>query len=100
MLHHWVREKNGSDAEVDFLLQVGSAVVPVEVKAGATGTMKSLHKFLFGKNRAFGVKINGDKPSSIETTIVDAKGRDASAQTSFAALLHDRRGPPPCRSCA
>ena len=69
-----MREKNGSDAEVDFLLQVGSAVVPVEVKAGATGTMKSLHQFLFEKNRAFGVRINGDKPSYLETMIVDVNG--------------------------
>ena len=75
ILHHWVREKNGSDAEVDFLVQVGSAVVPVEVKAGATGTMKSLHQFLLEKNRSFGVRINGDKPSYLETTIVGSNGR-------------------------
>ena len=75
ILHHWVREKNGSDAEVDFLVQIGSAVVPVEVKAGATGTMKSLHQFLLEKNRSFGVRINGDKPSYLETTIVGSNGR-------------------------
>ena len=73
-LHHWAREKNGSDAEVDFLVQVGSAVVTVEVKAGATGTMKSLHQFMLGKDRSFGIRINGDKPSYLETTIVDASG--------------------------
>jgi hypothetical protein len=31
---------------VDFLLAVGSYIIPIEVKSGATGTLKSLHLFL------------------------------------------------------
>lgn len=73
-LHYWVRAKDGSDAEVDFVVQVESSVVPVEVKAGSTGTMKSLHQFLLEKKRDFGVRINGDRPSYMETTFVDARG--------------------------
>jgi hypothetical protein len=75
-LHHWAREKDGSDAEVDFVVQVGSSIVPVEVKAGATGTMKSLHQFLMEKKRDFGVRINGDKPSYLETIFTDIKGTE------------------------
>ena len=32
-LFYWVREKRGSTAEVDFIIQVGSNIVPIEVKA-------------------------------------------------------------------
>ena len=45
-LHFWVREALNSQAEVDFLLPVDSRVIPVEVKSGTTGTLKSLHLFL------------------------------------------------------
>lgn len=42
----WVREKSQSSAEVDFLIQHNGRVVPVEVKAGSTGRMRSLHQFV------------------------------------------------------
>ena len=74
VLYHWTRTKPGSDAEVDFLVQVGAEVVPVEVKAGATGSMKSLHRYLIEKQRDFGVRINGDRPSYVKTTYADEKG--------------------------
>ena len=45
-LFFWVREALNSQAEVDFLLAVKSHVIPIEVKSGATGTLKSLHLFL------------------------------------------------------
>ena len=73
-LHHWERMRTGSDAEVDFLMQVGTSVIPVEVKAGATGSMKSLHQYLLEKDREFGVRINGDKPSYIETAFTAHDG--------------------------
>ncbi len=42
----WVREKEGSSAEIDYILKYKSTLVPVEVKSGKTGTMKSLHLFM------------------------------------------------------
>jgi predicted AAA+ superfamily ATPase len=42
----WVREKPQSQAEVDFIIQHGEYVVPVEVKAGPTGKLRSLHQFM------------------------------------------------------
>ena len=42
----WVREKRQSTAEVDFLIQARGLAVPVEVKAGKTGTLRSLHQFM------------------------------------------------------
>lgn len=45
-LHWWKREAHNSTAEVDFVVGVGGRVVPVEVKAGAAGRLRSLHQFL------------------------------------------------------
>ncbi|MCX6160187.1 MAG: AAA family ATPase [Ignavibacteriae bacterium] len=45
-LHFWVREKNTSSAEIDFLYQYHNKLIPVEVKSGKTGTLKSLHLFM------------------------------------------------------
>jgi len=42
----WVREKAQAPAEVDFVIQHGSRAIPVEVKAGAKGTLRSLHQFI------------------------------------------------------
>ncbi len=45
-LQFWVREKNNSAAEVDFLYTFQSKLIPIEVKSGATGKLKSLHQFM------------------------------------------------------
>ena len=73
-LYHWERMKTGAEAEVDFLVQVGPSVVPLEVKAGKTGSLKSLHQFLIEKGTSFAVRVNGDKPSFVETTFTDLHG--------------------------
>jgi len=66
----WSREQKGSEAELDYLIQHGSHVVPVEVKAGATGTLKSLHLFMSLRRLATGIRCNADMPSLVR---VDAK---------------------------
>ena len=45
-LHFWVREKKESTAEVDYLFQYDGLVIPIEVKAGKEGTLKSLHSYM------------------------------------------------------
>ena len=62
-LHYWAREKKSSSAELDYVFAVGSQVVGVEVKAGKTGTLKSLHFFMKEKNHAIAVRFNSEKPS-------------------------------------
>lgn len=42
----WVREKRQARAEVDFVVQRGKHAVPVEVKAGSAGSLRSLHQFI------------------------------------------------------
>ncbi len=57
-LFYWEREKKGSIAEVDYVIQVGRQIIPIEVKAGATGSLKSLAQFLSDKRQPFGVRIS------------------------------------------
>ena len=42
----WVREDPRSNAELDFLLVHNATIIPVEVKSGKTGTLRSLHSFI------------------------------------------------------
>lgn len=45
-LYFWAREELNSQAEVDFLIASGSKVLPIEIKSGSSGTLKSLNLFL------------------------------------------------------
>jgi predicted AAA+ superfamily ATPase len=45
-LYYWSRKAKSSTAEVDFILAREGRVLPVEVKSGSSGRLKSLHLFL------------------------------------------------------
>ena len=45
-LHYWARGERGSSAEVDYLIDAGGRVLPVEVKAGPAGRLRSLRMLL------------------------------------------------------
>jgi uncharacterized protein len=60
-LYYWSREDKGSTAEVDYILNFGSIITPIEVKAGKTGTLKSLHLLMKEKQLPIGVRISTQK---------------------------------------
>ncbi len=68
-LFYWCREKRQSLAEIDYILSYGLQIIPVEVKAGKTGTLKSLHVFIKEKKLDYGVRFNADKPSCCDIQI-------------------------------
>ncbi|SJZ39682.1 hypothetical protein SAMN04488128_10136 [Chitinophaga eiseniae] len=45
-LNFWVREKSGTSAEIDYLFVYEGKLIPIEVKSGAEGRLKSLHLFM------------------------------------------------------
>ncbi len=45
-LYYWSRDARSSNAEVDFLVDCGGAVYPIEVKSGKGGSLRSLHLML------------------------------------------------------
>ncbi len=62
-LFFWARDKKNSSAEVDYVVAVASLILPVEVKAGKTGTLKSLKLFIEEKRSLFGVRFSQEKLS-------------------------------------
>jgi uncharacterized protein len=73
-LYYWVRKEAGSAAEVDYVVQYGHDVVPLEVKAGSTGSLKSLHLFMGLKKLSKAVRINSDFPRQTDVKVKDQKG--------------------------
>ena len=53
----WVREKKQSSAEIDFLVQHGRFAIPVEVKSGPAGKLRSLHQFVDHANHLYAVRL-------------------------------------------
>ena len=62
-LFYWAREVRNAAAEIDYLMTAGQRIVPVEIKTGTTGSLRSLHQFLQEKRRDFGLRFNSDVPS-------------------------------------
>jgi len=57
-LYYWAREERSSSAEVDYLTACRGFAVPLEVKAGKTGALRSMHLFLEKYPAALGVQIS------------------------------------------
>ena len=73
-LFYWNREQKNSNAEVDYLIAHGGKVVPVEVKAGKTGTLKSLQVFVAEKQSRVALRFNAMPPScSLQETLIAGK---------------------------
>jgi len=57
-LYFWSREKAQSSAQIDYLIQRGSSIIPIEVKSGTQGGMKSLDIFMKEKNINRGIRTS------------------------------------------
>jgi uncharacterized protein len=57
-LYFWHREAKSSNAEVDYVVQKGQQIIPVEIKSGRQGSMQSLHLFLQEKKAPYGVRFS------------------------------------------
>lgn len=57
----WVREKNQSSAEVDLVVQFNKMVIPIEIKSGKEGKLKSLHQFIEVAPHPYAVRMYAGK---------------------------------------
>lgn len=73
-LYYWERKKKDAAAEIDYIIQHENQVIPIEVKAGSTGTLKSLQQFMLEKKKTMAVRINSDFPSLYTVNIKDSIG--------------------------
>ncbi len=53
----WVREKKQSSAEVDLVIQHKNLVIPIEIKSGKEGKLKSLHQFIDATNHSYAIRM-------------------------------------------
>lgn len=58
VLHYWHRESRGSSAELDYVIQHDNTILPIEVKAGSSGRMRSMHMFLEERNLRRGIRMS------------------------------------------
>lgn len=68
-LFFWERDRKGSLAEVDYVITVNSRIIPIEVKAGSPGRLKSLHVMMTEKQLPLGVRIS-QLPLQLEKNIL------------------------------
>ncbi len=86
-LYYWSREEKNANAEIDYLLSYQNTVIPVEVKAGKTGSLKSLHLFLYDKRLRQGLRLNMGQPSIGQfTTKVRLKKKADSCEFTLLSL--------------
>ncbi len=57
----WVREERGTSSEVDIIYPFRNMLIPIEVKSGSSGTLRSLHEFMDRCPHHFAVRIYGGK---------------------------------------
>ncbi len=76
-LFYWQRT-GGRLGEIDYVIQYANRVVPVEVKSGSAGSMKSLHQFMAEKKLDFAVRVNIDQPSVENMRVKTTLGKPVS----------------------
>jgi uncharacterized protein len=75
-LFYWTRQQSGVSAEIDYITQHNQHIIPIEVKSGTTGTLKSLHYFMEKKQLSYAVRINGNKPSVTKIDVKTTTGKN------------------------
>ncbi|MBW6502345.1 MAG: DUF4143 domain-containing protein [Bacteroidales bacterium] len=63
----WVREKKQSSAKVDLVYPLSDKVIPIEIKSGSEGTLRSLHQFIDRVNHPYAVRIYAGKFEIVRT---------------------------------
>ena len=54
---YWYRGLGSSTAEVDYIIPMMQRLVPIEVKSGKTGRLKSLHLFMAESQQPLAVRV-------------------------------------------
>src|SRR5690606_10855536 len=55
--HFWIREKKQSSSEVVGVYPYADKVIPIAIKSGAAGKLKSLHLFMDKTNYPYGIRM-------------------------------------------
>jgi hypothetical protein len=65
-LFYWHREARSSNAEVDYLTVRNDTIIPIEIKSGKEGTLKSMKMFLKEHPKTpYGIRFYGGMPNIV-----------------------------------
>ena len=70
---YWRRDKQGSDAEVDFVYAYNGLAIPIEVKSGHNSKLKSLHLFMETAPHDIAIRVWSQTFSIDEVTTKNGK---------------------------
>jgi uncharacterized protein len=66
-LYYWHNQTRGAEAEIDYVIQQGTAVIPLEIKSGKGTAMRSMHLFLEKHpNSPYGIRFSTHNYSRYE----------------------------------
>ena len=89
-LTYWLRESKSVNAEVDYVIARGNKMIPIEVKSGTSGSLKSLQQFALKKQTQFAVRFDMNLPSiqEIEHAARTSEGSEPVTYTLLSLPLY------------
>ena len=84
-LSYWLREAKSTNAEVDYVITNGTSIIPIEVKAGKSGVIKSLQQFVLNKHAATCIRFDLNPPS-IGQIEHSAREKNGSTPVSYSLI--------------
>lgn len=86
-LTYWLREGRSTNAEIDYAVALNGQIVPLEIKAGATGSLKSLHQFVGEKGVPLAVRLDTGLPSKqLINTSIRRRGKTVAVDYQLVSL--------------
>lgn len=76
-MYYW--QKTGKpDSQIDFLIQKSMDIIPVAVRPGTPGSLKSLHSFMAARGLKKAVRLDLNPPSVQEVNVKTTTGQHVS----------------------
>jgi hypothetical protein len=85
---YWLREGRANNAEVDFVHQLGSDVAPIEVKAGKSGSLKSLLELVSARQYDRALRFDTNPPLLKQVSHTRSHGDDVIEFTLLSLPLY------------
>jgi len=72
-VNFWIRNKAQSNAEVDFVIEFRDLLIPVSVKSGEPGRLRSLHQYIDDSPHSYAVRLYAGMLTVQQATTVRGK---------------------------
>jgi predicted AAA+ superfamily ATPase len=70
-LYYWENLSKNASSEVDYILSRNMQIIPLEVKAGTSGKMKSLRYFMHKKQLSYAIRCSLENFARLEDDGID-----------------------------